>query len=74
MIKVERSHLCVKFLQGPQSGDLMASGRGKKRGGDHDFCCVAENAEGGVRSHPAVINYLAVRNTEMEEEMWGRTK
>lgn len=33
------------------------------------FFCVVENVEGGVRSHPAVINLLAVRNTEIEVKM-----
>lgn len=28
--------------------------------------CVVEKAEGGVRSHPAVINLLATRNAETE--------
>lgn len=37
------------------------------------FFCVVENVGGGVRSHPAVINLLAVRNSEILVEMWGRT-
>lgn len=70
MIKLERSHLCVKFLHGRlRVGRRTASGREEGRKKNLTFSCVVENVGGGVRSHPAVINLLAVRCTEIEVEM-----
>lgn len=51
----------------------MASGRKKGTKKNMTFFCVVENVVGGVISHPAVINLLAVRHTGIEVEMWGRT-
>ena len=70
VIKLEKSHPCVKFLRGPLQAseggeDKMASGRKKIM----TFFCVVENVGGGVRSHPAVRKLLAVRHIEIELEM-----
>lgn len=79
MIKLETSHPCVKFLQGPPrvcqsvcvyGGGLVGGTRwphGGKQKEMMTFFCVVENVEGGVRSHPVVINLLAVRRSDRGE-------
>lgn len=77
MIEFERSHPCVKFLRGPLrtsegGGGGELDGLEEEKGGEKimTFFCVVENVGGGVRSHPAVRNLLAVRNTEIELEIY----
>lgn len=48
----------------------------EEKGGEKimTFFCVVENVGGGVRSHPAVINLLAVRRTKCCKKEWRKRR
>lgn len=66
--------MCQISLGASEGGGLDSLGeektgerkKEKKKKKIMTFFCVVENVDGGVRSHPAAINLLTARNTEVD--------